>query len=819
MATPVSSPTISVGGNVEGSIVIGDNNFVVNTNHGTIVYQQAKLQVRLRDMMPRPPRAPRSFLGRVRELAELDDLIRNHEPVLVLGEEGVGKTYLLKQAANGDAAQAQPNGVVYLEGIDQVGAVLGWEDILQRLFDALFESEPPLKVTLASARTYLSNTSPLVLLDDLVLNEDALDSLADLFPQAPVLAVPARVLDSEAFEPFQVKPLPLDEAKELLARRAGIDLEEAGPDHLENICTLLNGMPLALVTVGKAMRANEWGLEQALSMLESIQTVATQPNKAAVERSLHFANSFLTDDERHMLALTAAAPAISAGREWLELFSGGPTVSQKLEDLSLLQVNSPRLRLHPEYASLILGSVDVDAIKGQLLSSLREALATRSLDFEFIEDELGNILGLLDWAAGQQRWRDVIALGRAVDPYLTLHGLWVAWQNILDRVHTAGKAIGDQAVEAWALHQLGTRSIGAGDLQGAAGQLGKAFDLRQSLGDQEGMAYTRHNLDYLNNLGIAVPPTKPGPPGGPAAPSGGAGRARRGINWCKILIPILLALLVFSSAYAVVAGPVASGRIQLPPGLDIAAIQRVIPITLVTDTPTPSPSPSPSLIPTDTETPAETATPAATMTATPTLNPTSTRTPTQTLTPTKTLTPTVTPVESPVAVVKVGQANCRYGPGSCYLYADGLFQDDRAQVIGRNYASTWLLITLEKDGRSCWASSSTLEVSGDLTTVPLAQTSLPRTTESLQPSGVQAFRDGSSVTITWNQIHTNMRDARGYVLEVNVCQNGLLIPVCSQTDNTSIQFMDDTTCAAASSGKIYSVDTHGYTNPVDIPWP
>ncbi|MEJ2354244.1 MAG: NB-ARC domain-containing protein, partial [Anaerolineales bacterium] len=266
MATPVSSPAISVGGNVEGSIVIGDNNFVVNTNHGTIVYQEAKLQVRLRDMMPRPPRAPRSFLGRVRQLAEINDLILNHEPVLILGEEGMGKTYLIKKAANGEAAQAQPNGVVFLEGIDQAGAVLGWEDLVQRLFDAMFESDPPLKVTLASARTYLSNTSPLVLLDNLVLNEDGLESLADLFPQAPILAISAQALESEAFEPFQVKSLQLEEAKELLARRAGTNLDEADPAHLENICKLLNRLPLALVTVGKAMRTNELSLEQALSM-------------------------------------------------------------------------------------------------------------------------------------------------------------------------------------------------------------------------------------------------------------------------------------------------------------------------------------------------------------------------------------------------------------------------------------------------------------------------------------------------------------------------------------------------------------------------
>ena len=36
-----SQVNIQIGGNVDGNIVVGDNNFVVNNNHGTIVYNQA----------------------------------------------------------------------------------------------------------------------------------------------------------------------------------------------------------------------------------------------------------------------------------------------------------------------------------------------------------------------------------------------------------------------------------------------------------------------------------------------------------------------------------------------------------------------------------------------------------------------------------------------------------------------------------------------------------------------------------------------------------------------------------------------------------
>jgi hypothetical protein len=52
-----SQVKIQIGGNIDGNIVVGDNNFVVNTNHGTIVYKQVAAQVRPRNFVPQPPYA------------------------------------------------------------------------------------------------------------------------------------------------------------------------------------------------------------------------------------------------------------------------------------------------------------------------------------------------------------------------------------------------------------------------------------------------------------------------------------------------------------------------------------------------------------------------------------------------------------------------------------------------------------------------------------------------------------------------------------------------------------------------------------------
>lgn len=818
MVMPGSSPTIQVGGNVEGSIVIGDNNFVVNNNHGTIVYKEAQPQVRLRSMAPRPPRAPRTFTGRERELAALNDLIADRAPVLMTGADGIGKSYLLKRVANEEAAQELPNGVVFLEGIDPSGTALAWDDLQQLLFDALFESDPPLKVTFASARTYLSNTSPLVLLDNVHIPADAMDNLADLFPQAPILAVPTSAPDSEVFEPFKVDLLAMPDAIELLAARAKIDLAEADTAVLEKVCTLLNRLPLAIATVGNAMRENELTLEQAVSALEMIQPVATQPNKAAIERSLRFADAFLSDDERQMAGLAAAAPAVSTSRVWLENASGGSAASQKLENLGLLQANSPRLRLHGEYAALALESFDPNEMKGRMLASLLELLETRSLDFTFVKEELGNILGLLKWAAGQQRWREVFALVRAVDPFLTLRGLWSAWGEVLGLGRSAAIALQDGPGEAWALHQMGTQRIGVGELQEAVDLLRQALRQRIALGDQTGAAFTRHNL---NLLGFSADGDQEGPDDQPPEPETQAvdGKKVRSLRGRIALITSLVVL----TAIAALGGLVYIGWIKLPPGLNLPGINSNAPVVQAALQDSPTPTSAPTFTPTATSTPTETSSPSPSPTITPTRTPRPSSTPSptasQTATPTEALTPSETAFNFPGFIVSVGQANCRYGPATAYLYANGLYSGDTGEVRGRNRASTWFLLRLDKDGTWCWAAGDTLTIRGDPATVDVTQPNLPHTTDTSAPTNVSAVRNGPQVTITWDQVHINLVDARGYLLDVTICQNTLRIPYIIQTDEVSYTFTDEQNCSRPSSGRIYAVNKRGYTDPVVIPWP
>jgi hypothetical protein len=167
----------------------------------------------------------------------------------------------------------------------------------------------------------------------------------------------------------------------------------------------------------------------------------------------------------------------------------------------------------------------------------------------------------------------------------------------------------------------------------------------------------------------------------------------------------------------------------------------------------------------------------------------------------------------------VEQANCRYGPGTAYLYAGALYEGETGKVRGRNFGSFWLLLELDKNGQFCWAASNTLEVTGDPATVNVTQPNLPFTNEVSVPTGVQAVRNDDLVTVSWDQVHVNLVDARGYLLVVSICQNGAYFQLAVQTDATSYQFTDESGCAANSTGEIYTVNTRGYTSPVLIPWP
>lgn len=238
-------------------------------------------------------------------------------------------------------------------------------------------------------------------------------------------------------------------------------------------------------------------------------------------------------------------------------------------------------------------------------------------------------------------------------------------------------------------------------------------------------------------------------------------------------------------------------------------ISSLTPTPLVMWTATWTPSPVPSFTPTPVPTAIHNNTP--TQTKTPTITPTTTITHTATITPTPTF-------DFPDVNVLM-QANCRYGPGTAYLYAHGLYAGDKGEVNGRNYSGTWLWIKPENLDWHCWVAASVVEIEGDIGTVVVHRSRLPYSTLYGPPANVRASRDGERVVVSWNVVGMTEDDDRGYLIEATICQNGHLIPVAVQTNRPAYEFNDQQNCSGKSGGKLYTVEKHGYSDPVQIPWP
>lgn len=793
MAQP-AAPSITVQGNVAGSIVVGDNNVVVNTNYGTIINQQAAPQVRRRSAVPQPPRKPRGFVGRTQELTQIEGWIASGEPGFLCGTAGLGKTSLAKRAANSAAARSQPDGVIFLQGVDQQGAALGFADLLQLTFDSAYETQPQLKVDLAVARTYLSSLRPLVLLSGFTLSGADLDSLADLFPSAPILIEAESAPSSDAFTALGLGPLAREDAIALLKEQVALE-PSAATVPLAEIATLLNDTPAALVAIGNAIREKRLTAEEALMRLKDIAPEAATPVEAGEERAYRVVLATLGSDERDMLLQTGAAPGVSVDRKWLEKICGGKPVSEALEALGVLQANSPRLGVMPGFRGWIgIGAPNFDAARSaaraRLLERLLAELSRNWEDFDFVRDELGNLLGLLHWSVEQGHWSDALKLVHGLDPFLTLRGLWDGWGKALTAAQEAASALDDQTEIAWVLHQMGTREIGLGELVSAGTHLGEAHRLRLSLGDETGAAYSQHNLEILGRL---MPPPR----------RSGDGR----LPWIAGGIAVIILLLI---TFGIVRGLHSSLGVPRRPASTLTSV----PVT-------------------STRAPTATLTLTATFTLTATATPTPTPSTTVTETPTGAATPTPTFVPLLRGVMRE-HAYCFYGPGRIYLYFYGLSRGVTVEATGRNEDGSWIYVQFPgvKEGTTwrCWFAAGSLALESDPLSLQPVYPDIVGPPISGNPAGyphlknVGAVRNGDNVTISWDPYLIPLGDREGessplYLLEVWVCRNGQLVFAPHGLNDPSFTVTDEPGCAEPSHGRVWMSEKHGYIGPEEIDWP
>ena len=219
--------------------------------------------VRGRPVPAQLPADVAGFVGRSHQLGRLSKLLddgHRQGSVVILaiaGTAGVGKTTLAVRWAH-RVLDRFPDGQLYvnLRGFDPGGAAATPAEVLRSFLDALdvpAQRMPEgVEAQAALYRSLLAERRMLVLLD----NARDVDQVRPLLPgtQGCLVLVTSRnqltgLIAGAGAIPLPLDRLDLDEARDLLARRLGVDCIAAEPDAVEEIIERCARLPLALVVV------------------------------------------------------------------------------------------------------------------------------------------------------------------------------------------------------------------------------------------------------------------------------------------------------------------------------------------------------------------------------------------------------------------------------------------------------------------------------------------------------------------------------------------------------------------------------------------
>jgi hypothetical protein len=485
-------------GEVLGDVNIGNYTLRIGTLNGGVV-NLAPPEHTSAPPQPRPvpvmllPRAFSGFLDRTEEVSAATAVLEGASPVEFHGPPGVGKTTLLHYLAHYKFAPVFPAGVVFFSEIRNRPV----DDLLLDFFDAFYERDPSHLPTSVQLRHALKDEHALVVLDDVDLEREEVEALMDAAPTCVFLSAATERRLWSGGRTIALPGLPSEEALALIERELGHPLGEDDRLIVQQLYAALEGYPLRLLQLGALVRDDGISLGEVAERLQ-------QHTRSAADTFTEQTLAERSEFERRVLAALAVPMGASIGEEHLNELAGVADARPVLESLQrrqLVQAHSPRYSL--------AGSLDEALREGWDLAPFNE----RAVEYfatwteeqrqapDRVLEEADAIIGVLRRAAQEGRWQAALRLGRAVEGALAVRGRWGAWAQTLEWELEAARQIGDRAAEAWCLHQSGTRALCLEDAPTARADLTEALRLRESLGDEEGAAVTRHNLNLLGGYG------------------------------------------------------------------------------------------------------------------------------------------------------------------------------------------------------------------------------------------------------------------------------------------------------------------------------
>jgi hypothetical protein len=437
--------------------------------------------------------APRAFpllIGRREAVKQVLDVLPYEQSVEFYGAAGIGKTAVLRYLSHHPTiVPAFADGMIYYRLSHRQTVA----DVFQILFDAFYECKTPFQATHLQIRQALTGKKALVILDGLNWPREAIDQLVNELPDLTFwFAGLDRHLWGEG-KSIGLRGLAVNEVIAVIAQALGYELNLTDRVAAETIGTALDGHPLRILQA----------IALAQTEQQSLATIAQQVKAATASSSwAEYLTARLPQPQRVIIALLMALGAnVALGAEVVVGITNLPDGKAVLEMLlrrNLVEIEGDRVRLSSNLLEGLPQHTDLTSWMERSISFLTQWVQQHQGSPTVILQESDVILRSLEVATAAGRWSDVLILGHSIAGGLALGGQWGTWETVLQSMLEAARATGDQTMEAFVLHELGTRLIGLNQVPEAQTYLSQALEIRQGLGDPAAIAATKQNLHFLS---------------------------------------------------------------------------------------------------------------------------------------------------------------------------------------------------------------------------------------------------------------------------------------------------------------------------------
>ena len=484
------------------------------------------------------PAPATSFLGRERELVELDELLaRDDVRLLTLtGPGGTGKTRLAIEAAS-RAAYRFPDGVVWVP----LAPVRDPAAVGSALAQALGVTE--------RAEVLIGEQRMLLLIDNFEHVVEAAPSLGQLLavcPNVTLLVTSRETLRVEREREYQVPELSEPDAVAFFCARSGLQREPA----IVELCRRLDAMPLALELA--AARTKAFSPTQILDRLSARLDLLkggrdADPRQQTLRATMQWSYELLSPEEQRLLARLSVFAGGCTLEAAEEVAGADPDTLQSLLEKNLLRRREtdrgPRywmLETIRDFAQERLVEMgELDSTKRRLadfvleLASKLDASAAAGPELSRFASEQSNFREALTWAeqAGERdiqadllsqtwifwwyradsgellRWVESVVLQSEGERTLRRARVLAAGAMDAARRHEHGsleayaheslaiaRELGSPRETIWPLIALGLGSFETGDYDEAERRAEEAIGIARELGDRKFVAIGINNL-------------------------------------------------------------------------------------------------------------------------------------------------------------------------------------------------------------------------------------------------------------------------------------------------------------------------------------